>query len=323
MSLNDAQVAAATSVFPFCGKRGIYFADAEVVVTRGRRRVSLRGTSLGFGRELSELRCRSELMERWAHLEWELDGAPKLCGNGMETGRTYSDLVQSGIGEAPGQLDGSGYCAGPTASTDRIWAHGLLEVIERDSVVRVLDRHLLPLHDATSRIPQSLRCLLRGQQAHAEAWIVRRPGLPPTAMALIGSFDGAAAALGTSCKYTEPDALTRAVLEGVMMLTTVRHTQRMKVRPPHMDGILWASEHSSLLGDELRAMTADRQTEGGRAPRDLSSLVAGTCASFGEEPVAVRFSTRRSRVCDIEVWRVQVPGALNPAMVERRPWPVG
>ncbi|TXL87713.1 YcaO-like family protein [Streptomyces sp. IB2014 016-6] len=323
MSLNDAQVVAATSVFPFCAKRGIYFADAEVIVTSGRRRISLRGTSLGFGRELSELRCRSELMERWAHLEWELNGSPELCGHGMETGRAYSGLGQPGIDELPGQPDGSGYCAGPAASTDGILAHGLLEVIERDSVVRVLDRHMLPVHDATSHIPESLLCLLRGQQATAEAWTVYRAGLPPTAVALVRSLNSDGAALGTSCKYTERDAVTRAVLEGVMMLTTVRHAKRMKSRPPHVDGILWASDHSAALRDELRTMTTARQTELSRPPRDLPSLLAGARAAFEDEPVAVRFPLRRSRVSDIEVWRVQVPGALNPALAERRPWPVG
>ncbi|GGZ20006.1 YcaO-like family protein [Streptomyces nitrosporeus] len=322
MSLNDALIAAATSVFPFCSRQHIYFADAEAIVTSARRKISLRGTSLGFGERLSRLRCRSELMERWAHLEWELDGSAPLTGRGMASGCTRVGLLQPGSGQSPDDVDGSGYCAGPQSDQDRTLVHGLMEVIERDTIVRILDRHALPLVEATAVVPESLQCLLGGQRAQAQVWIARRPGLPPTALALITTQAGDAAALGTACKYTETQAVTRAVLEGVMMLTTVKHTQRLDSRPPQMQGILWASDQHTALRDELMAMTAPFEpTDHG--PGDLHALVAGTVEAFGDEPVAVRFPTRRARVTDIDVWRVVVSGALNPATAERRPWPIG
>jgi hypothetical protein len=322
MSLDDAHVAAATSVFAFCEKHGIYFADAEVIVTIARRRISLRGSSLGFGRELSRRRCRSELLERWAHLEWELQGSPELIGHGIGTGQTYPGLLQPGMaaGEEP---DGSGYCAGPATEADRILAHGLMEVIERDSVVRLLDRHELSLRGSTPSIPEALHCLLRGQKAVAETWTVQRLGLPPTAVALVRCRSTDAAALGTACKYTEHDAVSRAVLEGVMMLTTVRHTLRMDSPPPQMDGILWASNHSTALRDELSSKAATRDTSPAPTPNDLPALATGVRSVLGSEPIAVHFPLKHSRVSATEVWRVLVPGALNPAQAKRRPWPVG
>ncbi|MFE1383471.1 YcaO-like family protein [Streptomyces sp. NPDC058740] len=323
MSLDDAHVAAATSVFAFCKKQGIYFADAEVSVTINRRKISLRGSSLGLGEELSRRRCRSELLERWAHLEWELAGSPELTGRGISTGQTYTGLLQPGMAAAGEDPDGSGYCAGPAPDKHHIVAHGLMEVIERDSVVRLFDRHEVSLFDSTSSIPEALHCLLRGQKAAAEAWIVQRPGLPPTAVALVRCQSTGAAAVGTACKYTDHDAIYRAVLEGVMMLTTVRHTLRMDTPPPQMDGILWASNHSTALREELRAKQATRATAPTHIPEDLSALAAGVQSALGSEPIAVHFPLKRSRVSATEVWRVLVPGALNPAQAKRKPWPVG
>ncbi|MFE5327296.1 YcaO-like family protein [Embleya sp. NPDC056575] len=321
-------MAAATTVFPFCEKRGVYFADAEIVVTAARRRTSIRGTSLGFGRRLSALRCRSELMERWAHLEWELDGRPLLSGRGMAGDTEYSGLAQPGTGDTCAHIDGSGYCAGPEERTNEVLAHGLREVIERDSVVRVFDRAEFPLYRSIADVPESMDCLLRGQKATAETWTVRRPELPPTVIALVSSSRRDAAAVGTSCQYSERNAVTRAVLEGVMMLTTVRHTRRAHHRPREMHGILWAADHGTLLRGELQSLTTrgapqHRPPQAGPPPHDLPSLVAAVRATFTDEPVAVAFPLRRSRVSNIRAWRVVVPGALSPALARRDPWPIG
>jgi ribosomal protein S12 methylthiotransferase accessory factor YcaO len=316
--LDEDLLARATRVFPFSRRDRIYFADVEIILRS--HGIALGGSSLAFGREQAIAKCRSELLERWAHLEWELDGSPPLCGEGMDSESHYPDAIVTPPEGGPQRLDATGYCAGPIACAADILRHGLFEVLERDCMVRIFDRRDSMIRVSASDVPASLEGLLRRQLAQAEVFLVDRAPLPPTAIAVVRGYDGRSGAIGSACKLTPPNAAAAAVLEGVMMLTTVRHQQRSSDAAPHMRGLLWASRNITHLREELRERLSRRQTSGAAVGADPARAAEQL---FGDEPVVVRFPIRRTSFEQIGVWRVRVPHAYSPLDAERQPWPIG
>jgi len=321
-----SDVERAVHVVTLCPRSDVYFADVAMKIGAAGHAVQVRGSCVGRGREVTVARSVSELAERLAHVRWALAGAPPLRGHSLIDGTpVVSDTVAVHLGRTT-DADGTGYCAGSDASAAIL--HGLLEVIERDVVVRVLDEGEAILSALNHPLPECLQELLRNQGASVRLFVCSDRTLPPTVIAAVRSRDGSGGALGSACRTTVELAVWKAIFEGVMMLTTVRHQDRQPAPHAGADGIRWASKNIDALVYELEQLANQRHAAptANTWPTAGPQLIAvARCArvAFGADPYALRLPDSPSVHPGTEVWRVASPGAVSPHRVRRSPWPMG
>lgn len=313
--LDDELADRAVCLVPFSRKHDLYFADAELVLRQGSETRVLGASSLAFGATVAAERCKSELLERWAQHAWERAGRPPLDQVGMRSGQPLGRDAPS----APGRPDATGTCAGPVGRRADVLEHGLLEVLERDAVTRLLDDGEGTLRETSAEVPVGLDRVGRRAGGTFELWVVDRPRMPPTSVALFSVGDEAGA-IGSACRLDEQAAGAHAAAEALMVFTTARHWARRDDVPASCAGVVWASTHIGELRDELRA----RVTTAAGAPREPVGPAVDAAASwFGAEPRYCELPLAGAALARRAVWRVSVPGARSPAQVGRSPWPLG
>lgn len=320
--VTDEAIDAAVTVVPFSRKHGVYFADVEVVLSTSTSQTRFGASSVGLDEKLTVARCKSELAERWAAVEWLASGEPLV----------ERDLVSHaprGVIACPSgqrRLDATGFCAGPAADTAAVLRHGLLEIVERDAVVGFFDANDGTLVQITSGVPSAVGKV-------ADRWGVRIETYQlsgsvngvSTVLALASRIDGSAGAIGTACRPSVHHALSAACCEALMMYTTARHCSRLGSVESSYAGVLWASNNISSLRQQLRqrvtGSTADPADGSPTAGPD--GLIPAVQRYFGVRPTYVQLQTRALRLRTIRAWRVMVEGARSPADATLDPWPVG
>lgn len=308
-ALDLARIDDAALVVPLSSAADVHFAAVALGARRGGRHLRVQGTSVAVTAALARTKARMELLERIAQQEWIDAGAPALPVHPYP-GPVVGPGVDRPTREAD-RRDATGFCAGP----DRALAlrHGLLEAVERDAVVQVLDR-AAPVLRATCD-DQRARRLLADQRAEADAFVHVSAGGLPTALVVARSTSGPGAAVGTACAPDLAAAVSRAVCEAVMMLTTARRACRSSTTDPALGGVVWAARHGDdLVGelDDLCVGVAQHETRSDALPASVTSR-----ASFAEVPLTW------VRAAGVGVWRVFLDGGLTFGDVRRTPWPVG
>jgi hypothetical protein len=317
--LDDALLHRAVRTFPLSRRLDVHFADAELILRSGSMRTALGASALTIGRFLAIAKCRSELVERWAHHLWVRGGSPALVATGMCSG-TASVLD----GPVPAvRADATGLCAGPWQQRASVAMHGLLEALERDAVTGVLDEgdgivrpaHVLP--------PPAYVTLARRWNGSIHLFTVDRCGLPPTALAVFVTEGAHAGAIGAACRVTESDACAHAIEEALMMFTTARHWTRQASVPDAYAGIVWASKHIAQLLDELRQPALRPSPPAGGPGPGPDQIAAAVRDHFQSEPLCAELPVPHASLDGTGVWWVSIPGARTPATATRSPWPFG
>lgn len=304
---------------PVSSSDDIHFADVRIAV--GENHHPIGASSLTFGRAAAIEKCRSEFFERWAHFEWELAGHPILPGIGLTSNNKYQDPLNKIRAADSLRLDATGYCAGPPHIRSNVLWHGILEVLERDVIVRILDRGDLTISLEQAPFPERLTGLLARQKATADIFVARRDYLPPVAIAIVNDTRRTMSAVGTACRFDAESAVVQAVLEGCMMLTTVRHQVRHTSESRRIRELIAASSLGTTLREELQRHAANCAIAVNQTCSPLNCFDR-IIRSFGCEPVCVKFPISLITP-NVEVWRVILDGAVNPTAVTREPWPVG
>ncbi|MFF3313745.1 YcaO-like family protein [Streptomyces sp. NPDC002952] len=281
------------------------------------RETRLGASSLALGNGLALKKCKSEILERWAHFEWEASGSPELAHFKLCDGQRTDPYVEP----ETVRRDGSGMCAGPEVSRADILIHGLLEVIERDAVTRLLGFGGGRVIRIPVQLPTGLTALADRWGGDFENFLCDTPGLPPVCITVFSTRRGDAGAVGSACRLNVNAASTHAATEALMMYTTARHWSRQAEVPPQYSGILWASRHMPEVREELRSCCGF----GGVPTAALTpkALMDAVVSRFGTEPKYLRYPVRAARFPGMGAWRVIVPGALSPAVITRQPWPIG
>lgn len=306
------ELARAAAVIPLSSSAQVFFSAVNVRATGGKWATRLQGTSVAVGRDLSLLKSKMELLERVAQFEWSSLGYPAVDAFPMRC-QSRSQFSFSVTGGA--RQDATGFCAG--SMQGEALEHGLLEVLERDSVVRIFDRH-----ENVRQVPVDsllLRRLLSDQNATVDCFMHQRKNLPPTAIAVVASRTAVAGAIGTACSVNATRAVSRAVMEGVMMLTTARHVARRQGDPGSYRDIDWASRHIRELRQELISLS----TGSFQDQEPSSSLVRSVEEVFEATPLVAEMQVSSVDGCGARVWRVLLAGALTSENASRVPWPVG
>lgn len=294
---------------PLAARADVYYSCVALSARRRDAAVRLQGTSVSAGADVALLKSKMELLERAAQWEWiDRDGR-------SITTFGWTDHLPIGHRkhERPEWGDATGFCAG--TDKRRALEHGLLEVFERDAVVRVFDtQSAVSLY--RGEITEVARELLRAQKASATVFLHLDDSKPPTAIALIRSESGPGGAVGTACRMTVAGAVSKAILEGVMMLTTARNLERASDPREQFRGVLWASKNIDRLKAELTENAQDAD-EFWSLRLPLSVIATNARATYSEVPVTT-IAAHGNRV-----WKVHVGGAKSFAHVKREPWPIG
>ncbi len=316
--LSDSLADKAIRVFPFSHRLGLYFADTELIVRFRDSVTEIGASSLAFGEAVAATKCKSELLERWAYIEWQWDGCPNLKQIGFWSDKSlgYPSKI------AVSRRDATGMCAGPEQIRSRVLLHGLLEVLERDAVTRLFDRGEGILRSPVSTLPDELIRFADRWRGGFEIFVFDRWYHPPVAIVMFFTKRGDAGAIGTACRLSEYDACVHAATEAIMMFTTARHWARQPSVPPQYAGLVWASRSVAVLSQELWSHHVTKASHGDASVIEahLPQIVAD---HFGSEPSFCKFPTKTSTLAGLGVWRVSVPNTLSPASVTRSPWPIG
>ena len=307
------------TVLPWDLRHGLYFADVELVISTGTHSLTVAGSGVAGSAATATARCYSEFYERWCQLNWQLAGR-SLTSYDLLTGEP------AGVLEPPrgGRPDSTGSCAHGRGFERDALLHGLLEVVERDAVVRLLDRRL----GHTVRVPPDagpavtrtagrwgvvLRCYaIAGLWSTAHAYTV-------VAVARGARHGGA---LGAASHFRLDLATEAACQQALMMYTTALH-QRRRAEPAGFADLVRTADHIDDILAEL-----DDAGSAGALPAVLTGATVGDLAEgvrqvFGQPPRYLRYHPYGLAVGDRVSLRVAVDGALDPRCVTRTPWPVG
>jgi hypothetical protein len=320
----EDSVDAAITVVPFSRKYGVYFADVEVVLSTSTSQTRFGASSLGLAEKLTIARCKSELAERWAAVEWMASGE-SLVSRGL------TDHLPLGVRTAPSRhqrLDATGFCAGPVADTAAVLRHGLLEILERDAVVRFFDDNDGSLLQITSGVPDPIARVAARWGVRIEAFQLTGGGSlsgVSTVLALASRTDGSAGAIGTACRPSMQRALSAACCEALMMYTTARHCSRLASVASGYSGVLWASRNITSLREQFRQRVTGSIADPADGPPAVrpEALISAVERHFGAPATYVQLRTQALQLRTIRAWRVMVDGARSPAEATLDPWPIG